>query len=194
VTLSFDSPGNAFFVKADSQTRSFTVIEPSRSVWKVFRRGDVRYSDIISRFTDRLLARDPSLTQVEARKIFDEDYSDSDGDGYSNLFERALGTDSLGPDRRHDLPLQPLLGDNRQRISFVRWKAIGLNQSTYASAGELFEYHVEQSDDLETWDVTGVVLEKVVDLGGGMERATYVTTDALSTGQKKFIRLRITTP
>ncbi|MEK9633531.1 MAG: hypothetical protein VW622_06795 [Opitutae bacterium] len=194
VTLTFDSPGNAFFVPAETQTRSFTVVEPSRSVWKAFRRGDVRYTDIMNRFSDRLLARNPGLTQVEAEKIFDEDYSDSDGDGYSNLFERALGTDSLGPDRRQDLPLQPVYSDNRQRISFVRWKADPVTNSTYSNAGEVFEYHVEQSDDLETWESAGVQLEQVVDLGGGMERATYVTTEPLPSGQRKFIRLRITIP
>ena len=194
VTLTFDSPGNAFFVPAETQTRSFTVVEPSRSVWKAFRRGDVRYTDIMNRFSDRLLARNPGLTQVEAEKIFDEDYSDSDGDGYSNLFERALGTDSLGPDRRQDLPLQPVYSDNRQRISFVRWKADPVTNSTYSNAGEVFEYHVEQSDDLETWESAGVQLEQVVDLGGGMERATYVTTEPLPSGQRKFMRLRITIP
>jgi hypothetical protein len=148
----------------------------------------------MERFSDRLLARNPGLTQVEAEQIFDEDYSDSDGDGFSNLFERALGSDSLGPDRRQDLPLQPMLGDNRQRVSFVRWKANPDTNSTYSNAGEIFEYHVEQSDDLQTWNAAGVQLEQVIDLGGGMERATYVTNDPLPSGQKKFIRLRITTP
>jgi hypothetical protein len=194
VTLTFSSPGNDFFLPADPQTKTFTVVEPSRSVWKAFRRGDVRYTDIMTRFTDRLLSRNPGLTQVEAEKIFDEDYSDSDGDGYSNLFERALGSDSLGPDRRQDLPLQPMPGDNRQRISFVRWKSNPDTNSTYSSAGEIFEYHVEQSDDLQTWNATGVQLEQVIDLGGGMERATYVTSNPLPSGQRKFIRLRITTP
>jgi len=194
VTLTFNSPGNDFFLPAESADRNFTVVEPSRSVWKTFRRGDVRYTDIMNRFADRLLARNPGLTQVEAEQIFDEDYSDSDGDGYSNLFERALGTDSLGPDRRQDLPLQPMLGDNRQRVSFVRWKANPNTNSTYSNAGEIFEYHVEQSDDLQTWNATGVQLEQVIDLGGGMERATYVTSNPLPSGQRKFIRLRITTP
>ena len=62
------------------------------------------------------------------------------------------------------------------------------------NVGEVFEYHVEQSDDLETWETAGVVLEQVVDLGGGMERATYVTSDPLPSGQRKFVRLRITIP
>ena len=44
------------------------MIEPSRSVWKAFRRGDVRYTDIMNRFSDRLLARNPGLTQVELKK------------------------------------------------------------------------------------------------------------------------------
>jgi hypothetical protein len=90
--------------------------------------------------------------------------------------------------------MQPLHGDNRQRISFIRWKADPATNSTYSNVGEVFEYHVEQSDDLETWETAGVVLEQVVDLGGGMERATYVTSDPLPSGQRKFVRLRITIP
>ena len=38
-------------------------------------------------------------------------------------FERASGSDSLGPDKRHHLPQQILLPDNKQRISFVRYKS-----------------------------------------------------------------------
>ena len=86
----------------------------------------------------RLSATSTQLWQ----EVFGE--CDSDGDGYSNLFERALGSDSLGPDRRQDLPLQPLRADNRQRISFVRWKADPITNSTFSNAGEIFEYHVEQ--------------------------------------------------
>ena len=42
--------------------------------------------------------------------------------------------------------------------------------------------------------MSGVQLERVVYLGGGMERATYVTDQPLPPGQRKFLRLRITTP
>ena len=33
----------------------------------------------------------------ESIQIFDEDYSDSDGDGFSNIFERSMGLDSWDP-------------------------------------------------------------------------------------------------
>ena len=38
---------------------------------------------------------------IYSRKDFDEDYSDSDGDGYENVFERALGLNSLRIDSPH---------------------------------------------------------------------------------------------
>ena len=71
----------------------------------------------------------------EVKRVFNEDYTDSDGDGYSNLFERAIASDSLGTDRFEHLPSFPVLNDNRPRISFVRYSKDS-NNSTQSSAGE----------------------------------------------------------
>ena len=122
------------------------------------------------------------------QKIFDEDYSDSDGDGWSNFFERAMGTDSLGPDYKHHLPQQLILPDNKQRMTFIRYK------TPESTTGEAFEYHLEESSDLQTWGTSGIVLENIVDLGDVMERATYVTSKQLNSGERKFLRLRISAP
>ena len=124
----------------------------------------------------------------KARKVFNEDYADSDGDGYSNLFERAIGTDSLGPDKRHHLPQQVVMADNKQRITFVRYK------TPKQTTGEAFEYHVEQSQDLQTWNKFGLTEESVIELGENMERVTVVTSSAITPGERKFLRLRISTP
>ena len=136
--------------------------------------------------------RNPLLDVTQGKKIFNEDYSDSDGDGYSNLFERAIGSDSLGPDRPQDHPIQPLSSDNRQRISFVRYKEH--NGSTLIYAGEEIFYHVEQSANLQTWSSSGLELERTIELGGGMVRQVWVVSLNLPSANKRFLRVRISTP
>jgi hypothetical protein len=168
------------------------IIDVNKTVWRQFRKGDVRYLGIQNRFLERALLKNPLLDSIQARKIFNEDYTDSDGDGYSNLFERAIGSDSLANDRPQDLPYRPLLNDNRPRVSFVRYKEE--SNSTLNTAGEVFNYHVEQSDNLQTWSSSGVELEKTIYLGGGMERQTWVLSQGLSYRSNNFLRLRISTP
>ena len=190
--LTFHAPGNASFVVAESVSKSINVIEPSKQAWRRFRQGDVRYFKTENRFIERLLLRNPLLDIIQGKKIFNEDYSDSDGDGYSNLFERAIGSDSLGPDRPQDHPIQPLSSDNRQRISFVRYKEH--NGSTLISAGEEIFYHVEQSANLQTWSNSGLELERTIELGGGMVRQFWVVSSNLPSANKRFLRVRISTP
>ena len=192
VDLTFNAPGNNSFVAAEEVSQSINIIAPSKSAWRLFRQGDVRYYKTEERFIQRLLLRNSLIGEVQGKKVFNEDYSDSDGDGYSNLFERAIGSDSLGPDRPQDHPTQPISPDERQRISFVRYKDYDGN--TLASAGERFIYHVEQSDNLQTWSKSGVELERTIDLGGEMERQVWVISQGLPTVSKRFIRIRISTP
>ena len=193
VDLTFNAPGNASFVTAESVTKSLRIIGADKFVWRQFRKSDVRYTGIQDRFIDRLMLKNPLLNVMESRKVFNEDYSDSDGDGYSNLFERAIGSDSLGPDRGQDLPVLSIHDDNKTRISFVRYKEDG--NSTINSAGESFIYKVEQSNDLQTWNQSGIRLERSVDLGGGLERQTWVADDSKLSGRsRKFLRVRVLVP
>jgi hypothetical protein len=192
VELLFNVPGNNYFVAAHPVSKTLNIVDVNKTVWRHFRKGDVRYLGIQDRFLERALLRNPLINSIQARKIFNEDYTDSDGDGYSNLFERAIGSDSLAIDRRQDLPFVPVSNDNRPRISFVRFKNDG--NSTLNAAGEIFNYHVEQSDNMQTWSTSGVELEKTIYLGGGMERQTWVLSQGLPLRSKTFLRLRITTP
>jgi hypothetical protein len=187
VDLNFTAPGNANFIAAPPVPRSLTVVKPTKEAWLAFRLGDVRYDGTRARFVRRLMTRE-GLLESEARRVFDEDYSDSDGDGYSNLFERAIGSDSLGPDNWKHLPFRPRLIGGNQAISFIRFK------SPLATAGEDFKYHVERSEDLRTWNANGVSLKRTIDLGGEMERVVYETDTPLPAGGRTFLRLRITTP
>ena len=192
VNLTFNAPGNSSFVAAETISKSITIISPSKSAWRIFRKGDVRYYKTEERFIQRLLLRNALIGEIQGKKVFNEDYSDSDADGYSNLFERAIGSDSLGPDRPQDIPFQPVSYDNRQRISFIRYR--DENGSTLISAGEVFNYHVEQSDNLQTWTNFGLQLERSIDLGGGMVRQTWVVSESLPASAKRFLRVRISIP
>ena len=53
---------------------------------------------------------------------------------------------------------------------------------------------MESSTDLQTWNKFGLLEESVVDLGENMERVTFVTISPISSGERKFLRLRISVP
>ena len=189
VDLTITASGNAQYIAAEPVILELPVVYPTKANWLKFRRGDVRYDGTRERFVRRLMARE-GISEANATKVFDEDYSDSDGDGFSNLFERAIGSDSLGPDNWKDLPFRSRLNTNsNQAISIVRFK------SPLATTGENFQYHIEKSTDLRTWTSSGFKSSPHrVDLGAEMERVVYETDTPLPSGGRNFLRLRITTP
>ena len=75
-------------------------------------------------------------------------------------------------------------------IANIRYK------NSIQTTGEDFRYKVEGSSNLRTWSGMNVVLEttKTVDLGGGMERVTFSTENALRKGGKSFLRVRVYKP
>ena len=79
VVLTFDVPANQFFVEAETKIKILKVVKPTHINWKAFRKRDVRYSILQERFAKRMTSSGDN--PLYARKIFDEDYSDSDGDG-----------------------------------------------------------------------------------------------------------------
>ena len=121
LVLTFDVPANDFFVEAETKVKLLNVVKPTRANWKAFRKRDVRYDMLKERFTKRMVSSGENFDY--SKQIFDEDYIDSDGDGYQNDFERALGMDSFRTDGPHHLPMQ-YYGevDKKQRISFIRYK------------------------------------------------------------------------
>ena len=151
-------------------------------------QGEVASSGILLRF---------------AKAMMDADSSDSDGDGMSNLLERAFGGDSLGPDDKRITPRALPSTDDKQRITFVKYDD--------DSNEEGIEYIVEVSTDLRTWkeydpndetasgpgikqvDINGVTDGKGAEIGGGMERVVYETVNKVADGQQQFLRLRIKT-
>ncbi|MFP6750414.1 MAG: hypothetical protein VB855_01945, partial [Pirellulaceae bacterium] len=122
------------------------------------------------------------------------DSSDSDGDGVNNLLERAFGMDSLGPDDRKSLPRARNKNDGKQRFIFTRYSSDFLTNNPSA---EQIEYSVEVSTDLRVWmsGASYTTEESAVDIGGGMERVTWVTTNtADAAGGRQYLRLTVSTP
>jgi hypothetical protein len=184
VSLTFNVPENNFFVAADTEVKLLSIVKPTRENWKRLRKVDVRYEVLKDRFSKRmeLTGMDPHY----AAKIFDEDYADSDGDGYRNDFERALGMDSLGLDSPHHLPLQFISQtDAKQRISFIK------HIDALSSTNENFNYIVEQSDNLRSWTSSEIIIESTHEVGGGMVRVVYASERVLSSGRRNFLRLRV---
>jgi hypothetical protein len=187
VVLSFDVPADENYVEAETQFKILKVLKPTRENWKKVRERDVRFDVLRERFVRRMVSS--GVEGNYAMKVFNEGYVDSDGDGFENDFERALGLDSLGPDSSHHLPIQYLgSSDGKQRISFIRYI------DPLTTTGEEFRYIVERSDNLRTWTESGLTLEGSQELGGGMERVIYVSNEKIQPGTRGFLRLRVEKP
>ena len=184
VTLQFNMPENESFAAALTRTRTLEVIKPTWSAWLENRKRDPRYHSLRNRFLNRRMNQRAGWTENQAAYEFDADHFDSDGDGYSNLFERATAMDSLGFDQQNGpLLMQPENG--KTRISFVRYA------NPLSSTGEQFQYLIEESLDLRSWMPASVVLESQVNLGAGMERLTYEASQSTQPEVQKFLRLKI---
>jgi hypothetical protein len=182
VTLTFKLTGNDDFAEAITRTRTLEVINPTKDSWIEQRRNDPRYEEIRQKFLDRRISEMGSWSEEQAFFEFDQDNFDSDGDGFSNLYERALGMDSLGFDRTNK-PINPVLDDGKPRISYIRL-------SEEQASSEMIEYIIEESTNLITWKLASdLTLENTMPLAGGYKRVTFVSDS--SSEEEKFLRLKI---
>ena len=186
-TISFDltvsNDGTGGYVPV-SVTRTINIKKPSKSAFFEERKLDARYEDVKTAALSRIAAK-KGLSGEKALALFNSDNYDSDGDGVSNLIERAFGGDSLGNDSRANRPAPVKASDGKEYLSFTRYS------SDYQTDMGI-EYIVERSTDRRTWSTTGVELVgSATDLGGGMERVVYRTTSATTAGTTQFIRVRV---
>ena len=165
---------------------------PSKSAFFEERKMDDRFEAKQTEFLARMTAK--GIGGEKAVALFDSDNYDSDGDGISNLLERAFGGDSLSNDGRSTLPrpikAKPSGYRDHEFISFLKYK------DDYNTEG--IQYIVETSRDLRTWNGTshadGAILHTTaVEKDGGMERVVYRTKNSRtwSSNKKVFIRVRI---
>jgi hypothetical protein len=172
--------GNGSYHAAQSVSRTIKIKKPSKSVFFEERKLDARYDTIKQDAIDRRMPA--GVSGEKALALFNSDSFDSDGDGVSNLIERAFGGDSLGQDSREAKPAPINKNDGIQYLGFNRYN------STY-QADMRIEYIVEQSSDMRSWsDVTNAAgnIDSTTDLGGGMERVVYKTTNS-----NTYIRVRV---
>jgi len=185
--LSFDivasQAGNDNYHAAQSITRTIKVKKPSKSVFFEERKADSRYETVKDAAVDRIAAK-MGISGEKAVALFNSDSYDSDGDGVSNLLERAFGGDSLSNDNDDSKPKPVKKNDNYERIIFNRY-----NSTYQVDMG--ITYIVEESSDLRTWTTISGNPESSDDIGGGMERVVYRTSSQTTSGNTQYIRVRV---
>jgi len=182
VTITASQPGNGSYHAAQDVSRTFKIKKPSKSVFYDERKADPRFDDVKNAALSRIAAK-KGLSGEKALALFNSDNYDSDGDGVSNLIERAFGGDSLGNDTRSARPAPVKKNDNYEYLSFDRFTS-----DYQADMG--IEYIVEESSDRRTWTTVSSA-QSTTDLGGGMERVVYRTSSETTAGNTQFIRVRV---
>jgi hypothetical protein len=191
ITLQATQTGNGSFHAAAPVERTFKIKKPGKDAFFEERRMDDRFDSKRTSFVSRMSAR-KGISGEKAMRLFDSDNYDSDGDGISNLMERAFGGDSLTNDSKSIMPRAIRKKDGYEYIVFSRFS------DAYNSGDDRIEYIVETSRDLRTWYDTSSaegaqLMGTPEDLGGGMERVVFrskkIRTAAGNTRQ--YIRVRL---
>jgi hypothetical protein len=165
--------------------------KPGKSAFYEARKLDERFDTKKAAFDTRMARLGKSGDK--AAYLFNRDDQDSDGDGLTNLEERAFGGDSLMGDKRTAKPRAVRKNDGYEYITFKRY------QDAYNTGDERIEYIVETSRDLRTWttdsDSTNGPLQvgNAVDMGGGMEKVVYRSREKRTDngGKQLYIRVRV---
>ena len=184
ITLVAQQGGNDDYHAAAPTERTFLLKPPGKDTFLSERRMDDRFEDKKSAFKSRM-----GVSGDKGDHLFDSDAYDSDGDGVSNLLERAFGGDSLSNDAKSILPKRISKGDNYEYISFTKIS------DDYNKGNDKLLYIVEGSTDNRTWSESLVNQTAVSesDLGGGMQRVVYKSANARANNGQLFIRVRVKT-
>ena len=191
ITLQATQAGNGSFHAAAPVERTFKIKKPGKDAFFEERRMDDRFDTKRNSFVSRMTAR-KGISGEKAMRLFDSDNYDSDGDGISNLMERAFGGDSLTNDSKSIMPRAIRKKDGYEYIVFSRFS------DAYNSGDDKIEYIVETSRDLRTWFDTSSaegaqLMGTPEDLGGGMERVVFRSkkTRTADGNTRQFIRVRV---
>jgi hypothetical protein len=108
---------------------------------------------------------------------------DPDGDGFDNRTEFAWGTDPADPKSKPRLAYG-ITGDGRFFVSYYRW------------GGGVFNYLMEASSDLKTWDGTSLSVlygspQNLYD-GSGRSQMIFYPTQQVKSYPLSFLRLLVT--
>ena len=195
ITLRATQAGNGSYHAAAPLEKSILIKKPGKDAFFEERRMDDRFDGKKASFKTRMKLKPKfsGISDDKAARLFDSDNYDSDGDGVSNLMERAFGGDSLVNDRKSILPKAIRKKDGYEYIVFNRFT------DEYNTGDDKIEYIVETSRDLRTWydtsDTTNgpELLSTPEDLGGGMERVVFRSrqTRTANGNTRQYIRVRV---
>jgi hypothetical protein len=183
--------GSSGWHAALSVDHEIKIKKPGKSAFYEARKLDSRFDTKKAAFDTRMARLGKSGDK--AAYLFNRDDLDSDGDGLTNLEERAFGGDSLMGDKRTAKPRAVRKNDGYEYITFKKY------QDAYNTGDDRIEYIVETSRDLRTWttdsDTTNGPLQvgNAVDVGGGMEKVVYRSRQKRSDngGKQLYIRVRV---
>ena len=196
ITLRATQSGNGSYHPAADLERTIKIKKPGKDAFFEERRSDDRFDSKKTAFKTRM-ALNPKFSGIsddKAARLFDSDNYDSDGDGVSNLLERAFGGDSLSNDGKSVLPRAIRKKDGYEYLMFNQYS------DDYNSGDDKILYIVETSRDLRTWypSTSAEGAEQIgtaVDLGGGMERVVWRSkkTRTADGNSRQYIRVRVKT-
>ena len=191
ITIRATQAGNGSYHAAAPIERKIKIKKPTKNSFFSERRMDDRFETARNTFTSKMSSF-KSITGEKAKALFDSDNYDSDGDGVSNLMERAFGGDSLSNDAKTIMPRPIRKKDGYEYIIFTKFS------DAYNTGDDKIEYIVETSRDLRTWHGTSSAegaqqMGTAVDVGGGMERVVYRSkkTRTADGNTQQFIRVRV---
>lgn len=195
VTMQFDTiraartsiPGNLSLEPGQSDSTTFTGAY-------VLTEGDINTGWVRGLATATTNETEPVGDDTPTYLPVDPGF-DTDGDGFSDLLERAFGLDIFNPDPLSMRPTVDARSIARQmRASFTyrrRTGATGTSETDYFVDG--LRYRVTLSNDLQTWRSGPAAFETVgepEDNGDGTESITVRALDPI-TNSPTFIRLEI---
>ena len=165
-TITFDltvsQAGNGSFHAAETVTRTIKLKKPTKNLFFEERKSDARYDDLKNAALTRIAAK-RGISGEKALALFNSDNYDSDGDGVSNLLERAFGGDSLGNDSRGARPAPVKANDNKEYLFYTVQLRLPDIDGSSIHRREKFR----PQNMVFFW---GQQVGTAVDLGGGMER------------------------
>lgn len=176
--------------------RDIQILDPSNRLYAVFNVTDHDLSNPANRTALKgILIQAATLLDADGDGLPDQweqkyfgslaskPTDDPDGDGFDNRTEFASGTEPTDPKSNPRLAYG-ITGDGRFFVSYYRW------------GGGVFNYMMEASSDLKTWDGTslGVLYGSPQTLydGSGRSQMIFYPTQQVKSYPLSFLRLLVT--
>ena len=125
-----------------------------------------------------------SFADWMAEKGFDDPLADPDGNGLNHLLTFGLGVD-LAPNLESALPFGMFINEGDARIPALSFRVRN---------GTDLVFTLESSTELKTWGTEPAHLQSTVDNGDGTSTLTFRPAAAPTSGDAKYLRLRVAAP